>query len=189
METKEEILTSINTYRNNFPGDIKRSEAVLGFLAKHDNEQIISRKNFAGHITASAFIVNEYATALLLLKHKSLNRWLQPGGHVDASDLSLITSAFREASEETGFVETDLQLISNFIFDIDSHYIPENIRKQEPAHVHHDIRFLFKCLNSKSINISLDESTDSNWISFKALASNQDFDWVEEKIKRFIQQL
>ncbi|HSU51445.1 MAG TPA: NUDIX domain-containing protein, partial [Segetibacter sp.] len=125
------------------------------------------------------------ANALLLLKHKSLNRWLQPGGHVDATDSSLTAAALREACEETGLGSSNLELLSTDIFDVDSHYIPENMRKQEPSHVHHDIRFLFQCLSSKAINISLEESTGSQWISLSDLKDNEDFYWFPEKIKKW----
>jgi 8-oxo-dGTP pyrophosphatase MutT (NUDIX family) len=186
METKEEILEQLNKYVEKYPEGKEEAEAVIQFVNEHEGEDLVSRKNFRGHITTSAFIIDENADALLLLKHKSLERWLQPGGHVDATDASLADSALREACEETGLDAGSLTLVSNNIFDVDSHLIPENIKKQEPGHVHHDIRFLFKCSNSNSLNISLEESTDSKWIPFSDLSDNEDFYWVREKIEGFM---
>lgn len=183
METKEEILEQLDEYLKKYPAEIEEVKPLLQFLIEHEGDSLINRKNFAGHITTSAFIVNESTAALLLLKHKSLNRWLQPGGHVDVTDASLAASALREACEETGLGTEHLELLSNHIFDIDSHLIPPNIRKNEPGHVHHDIRFLFQCSCSQSINISFEESTDSQWIPFSQLTGNEDFYWVEEKIR------
>lgn len=183
MESKEAILTLVEEYLSKFPGEKERASQLIQFVKQYEGEALFNRKNFTGHITTSAFITNEKDDSLLLLKHKFLNRWLQPGGHVDATDKSLVASALREACEETGLSASDIELVSAEIFDIDSHNIPENTTKQEPAHVHHDIRFLFTCSYSNPLSISLEESTDSKWILFSELADNEDFYWVERKIK------
>jgi 8-oxo-dGTP pyrophosphatase MutT (NUDIX family) len=185
METKQEILQLIQQYLLQFPDEKAATSSLIQFINDHEREALIDRKNFTGHITTSAFIIDENTSALLLLKHKSLNRWLQPGGHVDTTDNSLKASALREACEETGLQPEQLALVSANIFDLDSHHIPANQLKQEPSHVHHDIRFLFRCCGSTLINISLEESTDSKWISFSELTNNEDFYWVEEKIRMF----
>lgn len=186
MESKDRVFEQIQQYISNCKQGETDSEQLLNFIREHNDEEIIDRTNFIGHITSSAFIINEDFTALLLLKHKFLNRWLQPGGHVDSTDTSLLDSALREACEETGIDRSDLIPLSNNVFDINSHHIPFNPKKQEPAHVHHDVRFLFQCTNSATINISLDESLDDKWVSFVELASNADFWWAQEKIKRFV---
>jgi 8-oxo-dGTP pyrophosphatase MutT (NUDIX family) len=185
MENKEEILELVRQYLKKFRDEDSDVHPLIQFLKDHEGEALINRKNFSGHITTSAFIINESASHLLLLNHKSLNRWLQPGGHVDITDPSLHASAIREACEETGLGAENLVLLSREVFDIDSHHIPENYKKQEPAHTHHDIRFLFKCSNAQSLNISLEESTDSEWVPFSELKTNHDFFWVDEKIKSF----
>ena len=185
-ETKEQIIQLIDHYLYKFPDQQNPVSPLLHFLETTAGTDLIDRKNFIGHITTSAFIIDESAKTLLLLKHKSLQRWLQPGGHVDVGDTSLSGSALREACEETGFDPTHLTLVSPHIFDIDSHSIPENVRKQEPQHIHHDIRFLFKTSHTHRLNISLEESTDSNWLKMSELEGNIDFSWVGKKIKNFI---
>lgn len=186
METKEQIVQQVKQYTKRFPEEQERSAALIEFVNAFDGGELISRKNFTGHITASAFIVDNRASALLLLEHRSLARWLQPGGHVDNTDSSLADAARREAAEETGLSKEFLELVSAEIFDVDSHPIPENVRKQEPAHVHHDVRFLFRCIASKEINISLEESTASRWVPFPELTDNKDFYWFEKKLKNLL---
>lgn len=186
MQSKDKLLSFVLQYANTGEKEKKESEPLLRFLEKFEGNNLIYRKNFDGHITASAFIVNKDLTALLLLKHKALNRWLQPGGHIDASDTSVADAALREACEETGLSQQHLILESNDIFDIDSHNIPANDKKSEPAHVHHDIRYLFRCNNSSFLNISLSESTDSKWIALNDLTTNADFYWVANKIEAFL---
>jgi 8-oxo-dGTP pyrophosphatase MutT (NUDIX family) len=93
-----------------------------------------------GHFTASAFILAPDQSALLLILHAKLGRWLQPGGHVDASDRDLLAAARREAYEEVGIA--DLELLQPGPIDVDIHEIPA--RGDEPSHGHFDVRYLFR---------------------------------------------
>jgi 8-oxo-dGTP pyrophosphatase MutT (NUDIX family) len=97
------------------------------------------RENPAGHITASAVVARPDGESFLLLWHRKLGRWLQPGGHVEHEDASAFDAALREAREETGIVEFGAPL-GRTILDVDVHQIPA--RKNEPAHHHFDVRFL-----------------------------------------------
>ena len=52
-----------------------------------------------GHFTASGFVISPNRKALLLIHHRRLDRWLQPGGHIDSEDASPIAAAIREVAE------------------------------------------------------------------------------------------
>lgn len=54
------------------------------------------------HLTASAVVLDPSGAHVLLVLHRKVGRWLQPGGHVDPEDESLAVAALREATEETG---------------------------------------------------------------------------------------
>ena len=56
------------------------------------------------HFTATTFVVFKNKT--LLHKHRSLDMWLPPGGHIDRDELPHIAAA-REVLEETG-LEVDI---------------------------------------------------------------------------------
>jgi 8-oxo-dGTP pyrophosphatase MutT (NUDIX family) len=100
-----------------------------------------SRSHFApGHLTASAFVLSPARDALLLILHKKLGLWLQPGGHIEPSDASLAAAARREVAEEVGLaLPTSAE---GAVFDLDIHRIPA--RRDEPEHEHFDVRFLFQ---------------------------------------------
>jgi 8-oxo-dGTP pyrophosphatase MutT (NUDIX family) len=83
---------------------------------------------------------------------------LQLGGHADC-DPDLARVSLREAHEESGLQH--IELLSEEIFDIGVHLIPEY--KEIPAHYHYDVRFLMRASDpNEDIKIS-DESEDSRW--------------------------
>ena len=186
MTSKQDILSLFDAYRLQFPDEKSSTELFSDFLIKTPQEQLFVRSNFGGHITTSAFIIDNDYNEMLLLKHKSLGRWLQPGGHVE-QDESLLLSALREAVEETGIPKTQLHNISIFEnsevpFDIDSHYIPANPKKQEEGHYHHDLRYLFVYTGDGKIRYNENESTGLKWLSFMELMDDETFGTVVEKI-------
>lgn len=110
---------------------------VLRFLALSPDP--FSRANPEGHITGSAVIGRPDGSAFLLVHHRKLGRWLQPGGHTDPTDADVLATALREAREETGLSTLDAAL-GGRPFDVDVHAIPQ--RPGEPAHWHFDLRHL-----------------------------------------------
>ncbi|NCF46894.1 MAG: NUDIX domain-containing protein [Alphaproteobacteria bacterium] len=77
----------------------------------------------------------------VLVHHKKLNRWLQPGGHADGNG-NLFEVALHEAFEETGLDLPIFTPVNSLIFDIDVQTIPKHGAK--PAHMHYDIRYIFQ---------------------------------------------
>lgn len=99
-----------------------------------------SRTGFdPGHITASAVVFTRDRTRVLLVFHRRLQRWLQPGGHVEPGDDDLVATARREVLEETG-VSLEPK-VRPLLVGVDVHQIPA--RADEPPHWHHDLVFRF----------------------------------------------
>jgi 8-oxo-dGTP pyrophosphatase MutT (NUDIX family) len=92
-----------------------------------------------GHFTASGFVVHPDGDRLLLIHHARLGIWVQPGGHVDPGDPSLLEAARREIVEETGIAH--LHPITDGLVDIDIHRFGPS--GDQPEHFHFDVRFAF----------------------------------------------
>jgi len=92
-----------------------------------------------GHFTASALLLSPDGRRLLLIHHRKLGAWLQPGGHLEPEDVSVESAARRELVEETSVAEAELL---DGLVDVDVHRIPPV--RQQPVHLHHDLRVLFR---------------------------------------------
>lgn len=149
-------------------------ELIKRMIAEHPG--ILSKTCEAGHITASALIVDRASRRTLLHFHKRLGRWLQVGGHAD-SETDIATVALREAREETGL--TDLAFYPTgepaLPIDFDAHSIPRS--HETPEHLHLDFRYLLVTRRPESIAPAAGESTQFKWLSFdEALALEVEID-------------
>ncbi|WP_235825755.1 NUDIX hydrolase [Candidatus Frankia alpina] len=127
---------------------------------------VTARTTLPGHVTCGAIAVNT-TFRVLQVRHRALDRWLFPGGHVDDTDPTLVAAALRELAEETGVLPSTVRPLRNIPVDIDVHSIPENPEKGEPEHTHYDFRFIFQILRSTgpgTVDLRHDEVTDHRWI-------------------------
>ena len=108
-----------------------------------DRNGPIERRDYfsPGHLTASGFVLSPDRSAVLLIEHTKLARWLQPGGHIEETDRSFEAAARREIFEETGLEDLGIDAGMRGLFDLDVHLIPP--LGGEPEHVHYDLRFVF----------------------------------------------
>lgn len=136
--------------------DVERARATILEFCRA-NADALHRTCLEGHLTGSAFVVDEAGTRTLLLHHAKLDRWLQPGGHADG-DGNLGHVAWREATEETGL--TGLRLIQPAI-DVDVHAIPA--RPGEPEHLHLDLRFAVVAPDGARVAHN-DEALGARWV-------------------------
>ncbi len=130
-----------------------------------NSESLTDRKNMNGHVTASGLVISPKGKILLIF-HKAGQRFQQPGGHVDVSDLNIITAAMREIREETSLEEINLHPWHEkhaHPINIDSHYVAPRLEKDETEHYHHDFIYLFTTAQT-SITLQQLEVGDYKWI-------------------------
>lgn len=142
MITQGNITQLVGSYQWIYPQELF---LLLTEQLSNNEKDITSRKNFIGHVVADGCVIDSKNKKILLIHHRTLDKWLKPGGHIDQEDAHPADAARREVFEETG-VRADFVLDENrepLLLHIDSHIIPENISKWEPKHWHHAMTFLF----------------------------------------------
>lgn len=138
----EHIRALLTAYEGSYADEKTALAPVWALL--DDGAEVTSRKEFRGHVTASAIVINN--GRVLLVHHRALDTWLRPGGHLEDGDTTLSGAAEREVTEETGIPADLLMLVTAHPVHIDVHPVPANEEKGEPAHQHIDFRFLFTTL-------------------------------------------
>ena len=151
---RRKLLEGLRAYRLDNLEELQLVDRFDSFIS--ENVDCFDRSNLEGHVTGSAWLVSPDRKQALLTHHKKLGRWLQLGGHSDGEFDTLLVSK-REAEEESGL---KVEPLDETIFDIDIHEIPARV--DEPAHLHFDVRFLFRALGLRFVVSS--ESHDLRWV-------------------------
>ncbi|MFB6690653.1 NUDIX hydrolase [Streptomyces virginiae] len=120
----------------------------------------------AGHLTASALVIDPVRERVLLTLHKKLGMWLQMGGHCEDGDAMLAEVALREGREESG-IEQGLTLVPGGPVRLDRHPIPA------PCNWHLDVQYAALAPAGAVAEIS-DESLDLRWFPYEEVASVAD---------------
>ena len=142
MDKPDRLLDALDRYASRWPDD-PATEDFAHLL--REEPRPFHRETRTGHFTGSAWLVTADGQRTLLMLHRKLMRWLQPGGHADG-DPDLAAVALREAEEETGL--RDLAVLPE-IFDLDRHRIPA--RRDEPEHWHYDVRYVVVARGSEDV--------------------------------------
>jgi 8-oxo-dGTP pyrophosphatase MutT (NUDIX family) len=166
------MIEAFQRYRDQWQGEGATVSHFESFLHTHANA--FERTNEAGHFTGSAWLVSADGMRVLLMHHRKLDRWLQPGGHADG-DGDLARVALREAREETGLADSQLD---GDIFDIDRHRIPA--RGGEPEHWHYDVRYVVRA----GANESFVANAESRGLAWRLVAEVADDETLDTSLRR-----
>ena len=107
------------------------------------------------HVTGSAIVVGPRGVVLLV--HRKLGFWMQPGGHLEPGE-DPATAAAREAFEETGLAVAH---------PIDgSCFVHADVHEAAASHVHLDLRFLLHALADDDPCPPVGESQQVRWFAW-----------------------
>ncbi|RYY17436.1 MAG: NUDIX domain-containing protein, partial [Chitinophagaceae bacterium] len=152
-----QLLKLLKSYHTADPDENDMLAQTINFV--QNNRDCFQRTLLTGHVTGSAWILNNEVTHTLLIHHRKLDKWFQPGGHCDGNH-DVMRVAAKEAIEETGLAVIP---VNENIFDIDIHEIPG--RPGIPAHLHYDIRYVFKAPMTNEELVLNEEVKALRWIA------------------------
>ncbi|WP_369212414.1 NUDIX hydrolase [Streptomyces flavofungini] len=147
-------------------------QAYLDHLSAHGDDGMWKACT-AGHVTASALVVDPARGRVLLTLHKKLRMWLQMGGHCEPGDSTLAAAALREATEESGV--PGLTLLAGGPVRLDRHPIPG------PCTQHLDVQYA-AVAPADAVEAISDESLDLRWFRYAEVA-----DVADESVVRLLE--
>jgi 8-oxo-dGTP pyrophosphatase MutT (NUDIX family) len=119
------------------PIDAAERDCIEQFLAHFDAlDRPFDEHADPVHVTGSAIVVGP--RGVVLLQHKRLGFWLQPGGHVDPGEAPW-EGALREAREETGL---DVRFAAETVIDGVPQLVHVDVHPGGRGHTHLDLRYL-----------------------------------------------
>jgi 8-oxo-dGTP pyrophosphatase MutT (NUDIX family) len=162
----------LDRYATRYPAERDVAARTRALVVAHAD--CFARTCRPGHVTASAWVTTPARDRFLLVHHRKLGRWLQPGGHMDGHP-DVAAAALREVQEETGLANVRLADVSLpngagalTPLDLDVHVIParhdEVGDEIEDAHEHHDVRLLVIAEGDLTPQVS-DESHAVRWFT------------------------
>jgi len=155
---RQKLFQMLDDYRTPYLEEAAMVERTRRFIAEHSN--CFDRGLAPGHVTGSAWVLNPARDHVLMMHHRKLDLWLQPGGHADG-DPDITRVVLKEVAEESGVPLSEVRLLSEEIFDVDVHVVYES--EHDPRHEHFDIRFLVEVDDQIPLPGN-DESHQIGWV-------------------------
>ena len=165
VTVRDSAIAILTAWQAPNPAQDSLRHAVLAFLEAR--EDACRRACVPGHITASALVLDDSGSRVLLTLHPRLGRWVQLGGHCEDEDDDLVAAAMREATEESGVagLRMDPELVAVHVHSLTcSLGVPTR---------HLDLQFAAYAPAGAQITVS-EESDDLRWWPADALPPGTD---------------
>jgi 8-oxo-dGTP pyrophosphatase MutT (NUDIX family) len=165
MDLRSDVQSVLNRFEHRDPAQVQKAVEYRDFVHAHDDA--VWRSCAMGHVTASAIVVDATSGSVLLTLHPKVGRWLQLGGHLESSDVSLRSAALREVDEESGI---RMGAITAAPVRLDRHPVPcgRNADGSVRGSVHWDVQYVVRLMGTPEPTIS-NESDDLRWFARDAL--------------------
>ncbi|MGW3168324.1 NUDIX hydrolase [Streptomyces sp. NPDC001142] len=157
--SQADIAQELAAYLQRYPDEATLLSEPMKLLAQGG---CTSRHDFPMHVTVGALLVRA-GREILLVQHRAYGILLQPGGHLEPSDTTLVDAALRELAEETGVDPRQVVPASHAPVYVEYGRVPARPAKGEPGHHHLDFGYAITTRNADVGQIQESEVTGAGW--------------------------
>ena len=138
------------------------------------------RTNVTAHFSASAWIVNQEKSKVLMAYHNLYRAWAWTGGHADG-EKDLLSVALRESWEETGVHAWPVQrdIFSLEILTVDGH---EKRGRYVPSHLHLNVTYLLQADEREALQVKADENAAVRWFPLEEALQRCSEEWMVRRV-------
>lgn len=177
--TCQDLINNIQKYYPYNEQEEMDKPLILAWIRKNANA--FSRENRVAHMTASAWVVNQERTKVLMVYHNIYNSWSWLGGHADG-ETDLLAVAIREVKEEAGI--SRVRPVSEEIFSMEALTVDGHWKngKYVSSHLHFNITYLLEADSAEKVSIKEDENRGVAWFAPQEALEKSTEPWFVKNI-------
>ena len=144
-------------------------------------EDLYTRDNSAGHLTASAWVVSPDRRRVLMAYHNIYDSWSWLGGHADG-DRDLLAVAAREVREESGL--TAVRPVSRSIYSVEILTVDGHEKRGAyvSSHLHLNVTYLLEADPTAPVRRKPDENRAVAWFGLEEAVAASSEPWFRERV-------
>ena len=173
------LTEQIRSYQPMNEQEERDKELILRCL--ETEKDIFTRENHLAHMTASAWIVNEQRTKVLMAYHNIYKSWSWLGGHADG-ETDLLKVALKEAREESGILH--VKPVSEELYSLEVLTVDGHVKKGAyvSSHLHLNVTYLLQAEETDALHIKEDENSNVAWFPLEEAVAASTEPWFQEHI-------
>ena len=175
----DRLKEQIRAYRPVNEQEERDKELILRCL--ETEKDIFTRENHLAHMTASAWIINEQRTKVLMAYHNIYKSWSLLGGHADG-ETDLLKVALKEAREESGILH--VKPVSEELYSLEVLTVDGHVKKGAyvSSHLHLNVTYLLQAEETDALHIKEDENSNVAWFPLEEAVAASTEPWFREHI-------
>lgn len=175
----DRLKEQIRAYRPVNEQEERDKELILRCL--ETEKDIFIRENHLAHMTASAWIVNEQRTKVLMVYHNIYHSWSWLGGHADG-ETDLLKVALKEAREESGILH--VKPVSEKIYSLEVLTVDGHVKRGAyvSSHLHLNVTYLLQAEETDVLHIKEDENSNVAWFPLEEAVAASTEPWFQEHV-------
>lgn len=173
------LITEITQYQTVNEQEERDKALILSELT--NNPQVFLRESSLAHMTASAWVVNEDKTKVLMVYHHIYDSWSWLGGHADGEE-DLLKVAIKEVKEESGLKQ--VSPVSTNIFSLEVLTVDGHIKHGQyvSSHLHLNVTYLLEAKEKDKLVIKPDENSGVAWFPLEKAVEASTEPWFQEHV-------